>query len=632
MTEQGVFFDDRFMARHAGTIMNDAKTALVELVANSWDAYATKVDIQWPDNETKVPFSIADNGVGMNRDEFERRWRTLDYNRLTHQGEFAEKPSDLAHLPPRRAYGRNGRGRHAAFFFSSPYYIESWRDGRAFRAKVLQGSSPPLDIVEVDEFEAEGHGSRIWATLFSPVNMTASEARTVLGLRFLVDPNFEVSLNGVRVSFADVPSFCMRHIEVPVVGFGTSHIRVIDVMQPDKTTKQHGIAWWVNRRLVGDLDWQMADQEKIIDGRTEEAKRYTFIVSADYLAPAVEADWSGFRKHDEAWQATQAVVQESISQLLSELTRTKRQSAKERVKVSYAAETGRMPRLSRQRWNEFVDEVVDRCPSLTEREVEQVAGILAKLESSQSQYSILQKLHALTPDQIDQWDDLLSRWTVSAASAVLDEIEWRLKLIEEIRIKTASSDTDEVRDLQPLFKRGLWIFGPQFESIDYTSNEGMTTVIRKIFGDKTGTGSRNRPDFVVLPESSVGLYSRPGYDDAAFETGVSELVIVELKAPGVRITANEKQQAWRYVSELLDRGYIDGRTKVHCFVLGKELRHTDSGTLTERDGMVRITPMLYNTFVISAERRMLNLREKLTALGVVEKPEAIEPMLQGSFF
>ncbi|MCW9035395.1 MAG: ATP-binding protein [Rhodospirillales bacterium] len=81
---QGTLFDERFLLEYAGPIMRDPKTALVELVANAWDAYATEVTIIWPDSNTS--FSISDNGTGMTPDEFEQRWRTLAYDRISHQG------------------------------------------------------------------------------------------------------------------------------------------------------------------------------------------------------------------------------------------------------------------------------------------------------------------------------------------------------------------------------------------------------------------------------------------------------------------------------------------------------------------------------------------------------------------
>jgi hypothetical protein len=56
---QGVLFDDRFLDKYAGPIISDPAVAIVELVANAWDAYATQVDIVWPKRSKKVPFSIS---------------------------------------------------------------------------------------------------------------------------------------------------------------------------------------------------------------------------------------------------------------------------------------------------------------------------------------------------------------------------------------------------------------------------------------------------------------------------------------------------------------------------------------------------------------------------------------------
>ena len=63
MTEDaGLLFDNRFMERHAGSIIVDPAVAIVELVANAWDAWATKVDIVWREHGTDTSFVFEDNG------------------------------------------------------------------------------------------------------------------------------------------------------------------------------------------------------------------------------------------------------------------------------------------------------------------------------------------------------------------------------------------------------------------------------------------------------------------------------------------------------------------------------------------------------------------------------------------
>lgn len=216
-------------------------------------------------------------------------------------------------------------------------------------------------------------------------------------------------------------------------------------------------------------------------------------------------------------------------------------------------------------------------------------------------------MHDLPADGLDGLNEILERWTVSTAKVVLDEVERRLRIIEEIRVLTASRETDEVQELQPLFSRGLWIFGPQFEGIEFTSNRGMSTVIREIFGS-TERGSRNRPDFVITPNSTVGFYSRPSYDSEFNPKGIETLVIVELKNPGVRVGSAEKEQVWKYISELIEKGQIDDNTTVYGFALGDNIRSADNRERKEGD-RIFIRPILYSTFVLQAEKRKLNLRD-----------------------
>ncbi|MGO4686094.1 hypothetical protein [Hyphomicrobium sp. 2TAF46] len=109
------------------------------------------------------------------------------------------------------------------------------------------------------------------------------------------------------------------------------------------------------------------------------------------------------------------------------------------------------------------------------------------------------------PGDLDALHQLLSDWTVKTAKIALDVIQTRLKLLKELDIKLRNTSADEVKELQPLIESALWIFGPEFESVEYTSNRGMTTVVREIFGDKSKIGSLNRPDFVIVPQGSVGF-------------------------------------------------------------------------------------------------------------------------------
>lgn len=610
-SETGVLFEEGFLDRHAGPIIADTAVAIVELVANCWDAYATEVRITWPSDSNGNAFEIADNGKGMTREMFERRWRKLDYNRVADEGPTVTPPSSLSGAGPRRAYGRNGWGRHGAFRFADPYRVRTWREGREVTFEVRRGTSVPFDAQFASEREGvAGHGTAVSGSGDWTVGISAEGARQIIGSRFLADPNFRVWIDGEVVTFDDVPSDRLHEMEVEVPSVGTAHLTFLDTETADRTTRQHGIAWWVNTRLVGAPSWALFDQTKLLDGRTKEARRFQVIVRADFLVDAVLPDWTGFNSRADIWVKTQEAVHLAVQTHLATYTAERRSETKAAVHQRFAPEIRQMPPAGRERWNQFVDKVVDTCPSITLTEVEQVAGILANLEVSQSKYGLIGKLHEMQPGELDKLHQLLVDWNVQTAKLALDEIQSRLKLIAELDSKLRDPEMDEVGDLQPLFDRSLWVFGPEFESLEFTSNKGMTTVISELFGSKQ-KGTRIRPDYAMLPDGSVGLYTRDSYDENHEISGVASLVIAEIKRVGVTIGDEQKNQAWKYVSELHERGLITEHTPVTCFVLGSQLHPTQARRRTEWDSRAQIVPLSYETFIRRASARMLGLRDKL---------------------
>ncbi len=602
-------FDERFLDKHAGSIIGDSAVAIVELVANAWDAFASRVDIVWPDVKTGQAFSITDNGKGLTPEMFERRWRKLDYNRIAEEGDETAPPPELKDARARKVYGRNGRGRHAAFRFSDPYRVRTWREGLEATYEVRRGASHAFELMPISRRDGvEGHGTEISAVSVTSARMDAAEAREIIGTRFLADPGFVVTIDGTEVTFDDVPSMRLKETSVPVPPFGIAELIYLDAIKADRTTQQHGIAWRVNNRLVGTQGWTGFDQERFLDGRKSEAKRFQVIVIADYLAPAVEPDWKSFAPDNAAWQATRAAVHQNVSEYLATFTAGRRREAKEAVRENLQGTVSQLSPAGRDKWDGFVDQVIDSCPTISTDEVQQVASILANLELSNSKYGLVRRLHGMPPGDLDQLHQILVDWNVRTAKLALDEVMSRLKLIEELDRKLRDENSDEVRDLQPLFDRSLWVFGPEFESLEFTSNRGMTEVIRKLWGADI-KGSRNRPDYVMLPDGSVGFYSRDAYDENHEVNGVARLVVAEIKRPGIPIESAQKDQAAKYVRELMAKKLVTRATQVTCFVLGSELDDIEGEDRTE--GNIMIRPMAYNVFIKRAEARMLGLRNRL---------------------
>jgi hypothetical protein len=289
-------------------------------------------------------------------------------------------------------------------------------------------------------------------------------------------------------------------------------------------------------------------------------------------------------------------------------------------------------------WTTFVKKAQEDCPSIKVNDVLKLSEVVANLQQAKSGYALIHKLSEYGPDQLDELHRLLEDWSLDMVKIVLDEVGRRLKLVEELRVRINDDKTKEVQDLQPLFEKGLWILGPEFETIEYTSNEGMTRVVQDLFGQDGMRASKNRPDFAILPDGTAGLYSYPRYDEAGSEMGTDCLVVVELKKPGVRISTEQKAQCWKYVKELYEKGLLqDGVTKVRCFSLGKTVDPHESSERSEKDGRVLIRPMLFDDVLTRAKGRLLKLydrvknapflKEHRSELEAFLKPLEVEPVL-----
>jgi hypothetical protein len=592
--------------------MGDPKVSIIELIANSWDAGATVVEIQWP-TEDEEPFYIKDNGHGMTEAQFLKRFRTLAYNRIREQGNAVEIPIDHKdRIAVRQAFGRNGKGRLGGFAFGDSYLVTTARDGHEITYQVSRDLTHSLAFQKmVGPKPVDYHGTAVAVAFAVQPPLSADEARKEIGMRFLTDPNFTVKLNAVPITFNDIPEGHLQEQNILIDGVGTVKVLMIDVQATDKSTQQHGIAWHVKRRLVGECTWKGSGSEHLIDGRRAAAKRFIFIVEADCLEEAVAPDWTVFLTTNRKWKKAAPVVYQEIQKHLLEHSKAQREEMFREVEHSVKPKLTKMGIAAREKWEKFIKNVQEECPSITLDDLEKVGALLANLENTESKFSLIYALANASPEELEDLTEVLNKWDIDVAKIVLDEIEYRTTLLEKLQSKVLSTLTDEVQELQPLFRRGLWIFGPEYETIEYTANQGMTAVIQELFGVKGLQGSRNRPDFAILPDGSVGLYCLPRYDNQGAEIGIDRLTIVELKKPGVAIADAEKSQTWKYVTELLGKGLLRADSTVTCFVLGSQINPADNAERTERNGLVRIIPLTYDIIIRRAKSRLLNLYDKM---------------------
>ncbi len=609
-----IFETERFAKDAFGhKILSDPITAVVELIANAWDAGATEVYIDWPNSE-QPRFRIKDNGQGMSNYDFQNHWLKLSYDRSKVQGleieiEYAENKIK------RKVFGKHGKGRHAVFYFNKSYELETKTLNEENRYSVSlseENNERPLTVKKIEEKHCiKNTGTIIDVDMANGIQKSAEDIIEEIGSRFLFDPFFKVFVNKIPVSFRNLDADKIDTIEVSEKGL---EIMVIKVSQGDSTSKLHGIAWWVNNRLVGNFGWNIA-----FDKRRKEAKKFMFIIKAKnddtdtLLQKFVMPDWSAFIPSKE-FDELSANINEIILNYMNSSIISKAEETVHDLLSKNNCYLEKMGSVRRYKWKNTIREIIVKCPSLSETELLCISKILATMENSQSKYQLLNILSSMSSSNFDDLTQILNDWGIESIKIVLDELEFRMKLLSELEKKIRNENTDEVHELQPLFEQGLWMFGPEFESIEYTSNKGMATVVKELFKDSNSENlSSNRPDFVVLPDGNVGFYSTPSYDDNYEENGNANVIIVELKKPTVSISEKEKSQPYKYYKELKQKGYLAQTKKVTAYILGTKIAPGENGKDTKDEQRLIIIPMLYDTIISRAKSRLLKLYQKIQA-------------------
>ncbi len=455
-------FAPNFLDDHARRMISDPEIALIELVANCWDAGADRVDIKWPEVSRPDLIEIRDNGTGMTSEQFLQRWLELNYDRVKNQGEDVIFPPDNR-SSHRKAFGRNGKGRHSMFCFANEYFVESWCNGEANIYRVVRSTQTnltPYEVIDVDSTKQDGHGTNISAEL-ARNHIEIETVRDLLGSKFVTDPTFKIYLNGQLVKLTSLEHIIDTH-EISIEGVGVIKVSQVDTQATSRTSRPHGVAWWVNKRLVGKPSWKNISLN--VDRRTVEARRYTFVVEADILVSDVNEDWSGFR-NTEQYEKVHRSVEKHIRSRLVELMRDVHKTRKRIVLEVNRDRIVSLPLSSRYYIGKTIDDIQSEVPSINENVLSATVAVLSNLEKARSGFTLIEQLAELDINELDGLSDILQKWSVQEAQIVLNELERRLRLIEQLELFVDDPHSDELHDIHPLFERALWIFGPEYESI-----------------------------------------------------------------------------------------------------------------------------------------------------------------------
>lgn len=606
-------FEDDYITRSLGSIVNQPDVAITELVANAWDAGALHVDIFIPEERNQTLY-IEDDGIGLSEDEFQNHWMKLRYDRMKYQGRNVVFPTGV--IGKRTAFGRNGVGRHGLFCFADEYKVITAKEGKQFtfvvKANVEQN---PFAVTQKNEEPSASHGTRLEVIVEKNLPK-ADKIREIISARFLHDPKFEIRVNRERLDLDDL-SGGNEPSELDVEGTGI-HLTAyfIDTTKSSRKSVFQGIAFWQSNRLVGEPNWVLG-KNMILDGRTALAKRYTFIIKTNDMADLVKEDWSGFKKAVEVDKVYEA-VEKYVDECLSDVSTATIQTITENLDPSVKKSLEEVNPLMRMEVKEVIKELVVSSPKIKQESVNVAVRALINVENSKNGKAFLEKLSKMSLDDIDGLNELLDKWTIGDALVVLNEIDRRLAIIQAIRKLAGDNTTDELHVLHPMIAESRWLFGPEYESSEFIFNRQMKTATTTIFGDdkfqRVDVNDKKRPDLICLPNSTIGV---TGLEDIPDESGmvkVRQLLLIELKKGAFKITRDERNQAQGYIEDLAKSTILGGNCRITGFVVGDSIADNVANVTTVKENDVVLCTLYtttYSQLVDTAEKRMFGLRKVL---------------------
>lgn len=178
-------------------------------------------------------------------------------------------------------------------------------------------------------------------------------------------------------------------------------------------------------------------------------------------------------------------------------------------------------------------------------------------ELDQILYSIL-KLNKKT---ITKFNELLDRTELENIIAFSDKVSLKmeeLEFIEKLTYSEISKHIKERKELHKFLEKMLWIFGEEFnDSTKLLSDKGLENNLRTLREDIMKYKASKKDDNINtnVDKSTKSITDLFMYSEKIIDCNKREVLIVELKAPKVKISPVELAQAKRYAREIEQSGH-----------------------------------------------------------------------------
>ena len=549
--------------KHLGLQMYSTLPPVIgELVANAWDANATKVEITIPEvpiDERTSEIVIVDDGIGMTDQDIREKYLVVGRDRR--EKERSDRTPDPL---LRKIMGRKGIGKFSAFGVAREIEIESVKDGRCSRF-VMDYDKMLADAhrrqAEFEPLPPTGnvdHGTAITLrriTKFKTRKISMTTLRRGLARRFTVigaQDEFHAIINSSPISpeerdlqrlldkDSDGNLYLWEYDDVeikPGTGWNVSGwIGALNRTTPVADGVQRGISITARGKLVqepfmfnavvgqqyalsyiiGELQAEFVDEAEDTIGTNRNALVWDTDANTALMewgeaqVKKIAREWAGKRSKD-----NQRRLEEN------DLYRKFRKRA---------TDTGNKRALALA--DKLVRQAIDKNPTAEEQDLEPVIKTSLDFLEFDAFWEISQDLAESDVDDIGRLFSLFREWEIVEAKEMSRVTEGRIATIKKLQ-RLIDQDALEVPTLHNFLKEFPWVIDPRWTLV--ADEVRYSDLLRQKFDEQPDEvpESDRRIDFLCVRESTT-------------------LVVVEIKRPRRKASSKELGQIEEYVAFIRD--------------------------------------------------------------------------------
>ena len=544
--------------KHLGLQMYSTLPPVIgELVANGWDANATKVEITIPEDPIEEQTSeiiISDDGIGMSDEEVRKKYLIVGRDRRENEGD------DVTSSPYyRKIMGRKGIGKFSAFGIAKEIDVESVKDGEVshFRMNydelLEKAADRSIEFQPLDSTGTVSEGTKItlrYITKFKNRRISIAIIRRGLARRFAVigtQQNFEVVINGIPITPEDrdlkrlldkdmdgepyLWEYNNEEIK-PETGWTVSGwIGALNRTTPDIDGIDRGIVLMARGKLV--------QEPFVFEAVVGQQYALSYLIGELHAEFVDEAeDTVGTTRNSLVWdtEANMALKewgQKEVNKIAREWGKKRnednaRQLQENDLYVEFqkqAEEIGNKRALKLA--DRLVRQAIDQNPTAGVERIESIIQTSLDFLEFDAFREIAEDLAEADFEDVEKLLNLFREWEIVEAKEMAKVTQGRIDTIEKFQ-KHIESNALEVPTLHSFLKEFPWVIDPRWTLV--ADEVTYSQLLRDKFPEDSDVlESDRRIDFLCVGEST-------------------NLVVVEIKRPQAKASVKELNQLVDYVS------------------------------------------------------------------------------------